>query len=305
MKNRKKLNAYLATGAALMGAGSLEAQVIYTDIDPDEVLNLGTFISTNLDINQDGTDDFRVNGYLSSSSFTSTTFWTTFWSTSYGGGYTYTYTYTNTYFFRYARWSLESLHSDAEYVYDFNGVKGFIQNDQIDSLENFNSSSDYLFTSSYSNYGSFASGAWQNNAQGLFAGVRLTLNGQAHYGWIRISMNNYDQFVIHDMAISDVPLVPIAAGDTVVSNPSASLRDFEKPMSKIWNTAEGLIVSTDAAFGRYVLSVVDMSGKSIDRIQLTPGDKHLIQTSSWNKGVYVIFLKSEFGRLERRKIIIR
>ncbi len=58
---RKKLGLYsLASGAIAMATGNAEAQVTYTDINPDEVVS-GQGDSYIIDLNNDGTDDFTFS----------------------------------------------------------------------------------------------------------------------------------------------------------------------------------------------------------------------------------------------------
>ena len=56
----RKFLAYSAAATAfLAGAVGAEGQVVYTDIDPDEVLSAGETFS--LDLNNDGNIDFLIN----------------------------------------------------------------------------------------------------------------------------------------------------------------------------------------------------------------------------------------------------
>src|SRR5690606_15925474 len=64
-----KLRKYaLAAGAAVAGGHAADAQILYTDVDPDETFSGNT--TYNLDLNNDGTTDFGIqaqsfsyNGY--------------------------------------------------------------------------------------------------------------------------------------------------------------------------------------------------------------------------------------------------
>jgi len=51
-------------------------------------------------------------------------------------------------------------------------------------------------------------------AQDRFAGISLQINGQTHYGWLRMTMNNSAWSTLHDWAYESRPDTPILAGAT-------------------------------------------------------------------------------------------
>jgi len=55
----KKILNYTAMSAALLGVSSVSGQIIYTDVEPDEIINTGE--SLNIDINDDGINDFSAH----------------------------------------------------------------------------------------------------------------------------------------------------------------------------------------------------------------------------------------------------
>lgn len=65
----------------------------------------------------------------------------------------------------------------------------------------------------------FCSGTWLYtgpwlNAQNLYLGLEITLNGQHHFGWARITTNANNEFVLTGYAYETVPGKAIVAGVT-------------------------------------------------------------------------------------------
>jgi len=68
---------------------------------------------------------------------------------------------------------------------------------------------DENFLVSYVDIG--GSGPWHGVQYGLL-GVSLQINGQTHYGWVRMSDVSQVSFILHDWAYETRPGVPIKAG---------------------------------------------------------------------------------------------
>ena len=65
------------------------------------------------------------------------------------------------------------------------------------------------------------SGPWHGIQYGLL-GVSFEINGQTHYGWIRMSDVSPVSFILHDWAYETQPGVPIKAGAKPVVVPTAA-----------------------------------------------------------------------------------
>jgi hypothetical protein len=300
-----QLSKYLSASAAFLGAGTAMGQGIYTDFNPDEELlinDANVYSSLQLDIDQDGTPDFLFYGAQSSSSYT--TSWTSrtyIYTTS--GTYTYTYTNVHNYWNKTKNWTLLGLHSDADVVTDGAHIVAFDSGDQIGQhTPHFFNGSDNIYHFYSSNYTSSNSGNWQTHIDGLFAGVRLTKNGQGYYGWIRIRMINEKKFIVKDMALGE-PLMNIVAGDTTASGAITLNESISKDL-ELWTVDNHLLIE-NRSNRSYDLRVFSFDGKTMVDLEAIQEREKQLSTTHWKSGVYLVGIREENGRVWRRKILIQ
>ncbi len=81
---------------------------------------------------------------------------------------------------------------------------------------------------------------WESLANGTtrFMGIRGTIGGNTHYGWMRLTKNSFGNYTIVDWAYDNTPNTPILTGATV----AVSLVDFDgrlqaNDMHLTWRTA--------------------------------------------------------------------
>lgn len=317
MKNNK-LEAYLGLAGSVLGAGALHGQVIYTDFNPDVVLDLNNSpVSFMLDIDQDGVNDIEIVGYSLDSMNSNTSTFTTFWSTTYNGN-TYFYTYTYTY------WSVRRQHTRfweahglspqkrmAEGPFNIYGShQTFNAGDTISGSwqEGFQQNGWLYFNSYYSfssNYSSSVYYAFRGNwltGPTHFLGVELEKNGQMHYGWVRITRNSDDQLTIHDMAISDVPNVPILAGDTTVSNP-AGLDDRRNALLRLAKGPDKLMIKSMPLISDFKVLIANTAGQTVWTGEGKPGETIEVSLIDWPQGTYVVLVTTRKGRVKRWKFV--
>lgn len=182
-----KLASYSAAASMVaLGVAKSEAQIIYTDVNPDyayltEYEEDYAFI----DLNNDGVVDFELNQYFSFSPG----------SSSAGGSTGWTFTYVQ----------LTPLNGNeiVRYYSTFSSIifaTGFIEGDTINS--------NHLWTSQ-------TVWPWEEDR---FMGVRLNDNGETHYGWLRVSWDGlYNRGA--EYAYNTVPDQMILAGDSGCIHP--------------------------------------------------------------------------------------
>lgn len=175
---KKKLKQYGSMAAAITAAQTVNANIIYTDEVPDFSGSIGSQYF--LDLNNDGTDDFRIwhngslNLYLSPLSGSNEALGS--------GGATYAYPF--------ALSSGAMISSGAGAFFD-NGYAGGYQ-----SL----------------NYGSCSFGNWCNVTD-RYIGLRFSIGGNIHYGWVRLDVNfSGSVWSVKDYAYEDVAGNGIPAG---------------------------------------------------------------------------------------------
>lgn len=230
----KKLASYSALASAvLMMSKSADAQIIYTDVIPDDiVIAPGSYT---LDLNNDGTTDYQFNLIQ--------------YTTSFG-------TNTNN-FVRVVGSGSNSVIQATMLLGAFSGyyyANILNTGDPIGGSTYFKSQEilGSLFFGGY--YGS-----WVNSTD-RFLGLKLVVNSNTYYGWARLSVNQAcDQLTVSDYAVDTVANETIAAGDkcgnysfyaNTVINPSDSVTSCE---------GSTIILATDSISGFTYQWFVDSS----------------------------------------------
>ena len=218
---RDKLKAYSIAAGAVAAASSGQGQVLYTNIEPD-TLTSGLNGSYELDLNNDNITDFifNINQSTNSGSFTFTSGFFNYFNIN--TGVSITPEPGNAILGNWAV-ALDSgmIVQNGAYLWS-----GYGQN----NLANQN-----VYNSSYqiaSYYGGTYSGQWSGtwsqgnfiNAQDKYVGLRVEIGGELHYGWARIDVNSFTEFVVKDYAIEMTPNKFIITGDTgLITNASEAM----------------------------------------------------------------------------------
>jgi len=198
---KNKLSQYTLAAAAFLTAGAAHAEVVYVDLDPDEMIG-GEGAELTLDINADGTDDFMFNIYSFSGSLT------------YG---TLVFTY-------HVNAAVIQALGDNEMVGTVQSVSGTSINylPQLESGQIIGGDGD--FVSGYATMGVqvlvfgtpyYTIGNWPG-AEEAYLGFKLVLDETNYYGWMRISVTEeVNLLTIHDYAYQNTAEQSITAGQMV------------------------------------------------------------------------------------------
>ncbi|PWL28906.1 MAG: hypothetical protein DCO96_08805 [Fluviicola sp. XM-24bin1] len=185
---QKRLAQYGLLTAAIAATNEADAAVVYTDITPDFTGGLGSQYF--LDLDNNGTDDFRIwhngssNLYISPLTGTNEALGS--------GGATFAYPFALT--------SGAAISSGAGGWFN-NGYGGGFQ-----SL----------------NYGSCSFGNWCNVTD-RYIGLRFDIAGSIHYGWVRLDVDFAgNSWTVKDYAYETNPGIGITAGDTGTGGTAAS-----------------------------------------------------------------------------------
>ncbi len=195
----KKIAAYVTLAAAYLAAHPVDAdaQILYTNVNPDVHLVNSTFF--NLDLNNDGIVDFHLhgdNGQFNNGGSSG--------SAGFSG----------------------SAYIDALSSNEIIGIPPVMLNalDTISQNNNwgqsnllvndyFHQSWGYTISGSWVNSSSTTSGNWQT-ADNNYLGLKIKVGIDIYYGWARLSGNGYNGFIIKDYAFFNSPNHPILAGET-------------------------------------------------------------------------------------------
>ncbi len=274
-KLRSKLSAYSAMAGATMVASSAAGTIIYTDVNPDQVLS-SNGQSYNIDLNNDLTNDFTITLNIATTFGTQgrTTSWTPDITPLNSNAVLNSATYPNV------------LNSGATI-----GSSGTFDtnNTQILGYHKFWTSNGRSYSATY--------GPW-NNQTDKYIGLRLTVGSNTYYGWVRISVaNQYKSVTIKDFAYENANGVPIKAGGGPVG-----IRKIDG-MNLLVNQTSGQLNISATQLQGATIKLMDMSGK-VHKQQTATSSQLTLSTDGLAKGVYLVAVRKE-DAVETEKIIIQ
>ncbi|MBC8048161.1 MAG: T9SS type A sorting domain-containing protein [Fimbriimonadaceae bacterium] len=286
---KKKLTAYSTLAITFMAISSdADAQVIYTDIDPDIILTENGD-RTGIDIDNDGTNNLLFKKNNIDASFT----------------YPYgEYTLNIQYGLKFTRAepapgnSLLATYGSYGYAYPSVLNAG----DLIDGKQNWLSVTsqimgrniiiDFTSESGFSYQLNYLYGYWEAETTDKYLGVKININDNTFYGWARLDITEgSESLIIKDYAINLVPGASIEAGQMEGPDVIQSLNDntvsaysFENTIYvnianqiqniipvKIFNTSGQVIFSTEIKNGKTIIPLVNVAA-GIYTLQLQGAD---------------------------------
>lgn len=267
--------AYTAMAAVCMHTQT-DAEVIYTDVVPDVVIDVpGTGVEIDLDGN--GTNDF--NFLFTSTNFFASTYW---------GGF-------NFYVINAILATPENDHAIAAfstgggaYVYPYVINAGidigpsaglFLQNDYQTLLYQF-----YAIISSAFYYPIIQAGEWLFGQTDKFIGLQLAEGDSTYYGWVRLTVDPSNRaFTIKDLAFETVADTPI---ETFLN--ASPIQTSEQPEVTIHSMNGNVHVAcSDFSLLPFTVDMYDNSGKQVwhEDIQTTNA---LMNTAHLPPGMYIV-----------------
>ena len=203
----KKLSAFIIV--AMMFSVKVNAQIVYTDVNPDEKISISLNNSKDsIDINQDGVYDVLLK--------------TTYSPPVPYVGYFYASSITplgNNEIIKFSTGFLDTLNTETA----------------IDSESMWNDSTLNLSKIKYTwhyhyycktcynyYYTSSISGTWNDTINNHYAGVKIKTATQVYYGWIKMTATPYI-ITVKDFAYNSIPNQPILAGETSCASPTVTL----------------------------------------------------------------------------------
>ena len=266
MKAHKKLSAYSSAALGFIALNNdVSAQVIYTNIDPDE--NLYAYDQLQIDINDDGFIDIGFDAYLALSA---------------------TYSY-------YQGWSTSTL-GVYFYANNFSAIVGTPVNpnlaanlqpgDSIGASAFWNANNEVNFAGFELNIYSYSEVIDGWNKQNNYIGVKFQVAGQTHYGWVRLSIDNLSnnsldlpKLIIQDYAYEATPNTPITIEHVTASiAENLVLKDIGET-----STANDLQITFNKAADESFVSeyrvflhrIPDAIYNSLDALLSLPADRYI------------------------------
>lgn len=251
-KLTKKLASYGALTAAIVGVTDAQGQaIVYTDITDftggagDEYL---------LDLDNNGTNDFRIHANSSSS----------------------------------ANLYLQPLTASNEALGSGGGSFAYpfaLSNGAAVSA----SASGGWYNNSYSggymslNYGAGAYGNFYNVTD-KYIGLRFNISGNTHYGWIRLDVGQSGtSWTVKDFAYMNSPGLGIAAGQQALSTDAFGMNTISIVANKQNITLYNLPNQTN-------YNLFSLTGKLVLQGTANSGNTYTIESNSLASGVYIVQL---------------
>jgi len=292
-----KLLSYSAAAGALLAIGSnAEAQVKYTDVDPDSIVvapELGYAGLFEIDFNGDDSIDVTIvagNGdWWYTPPGTSGSLWKSIRALPGNGAEIHIYTsylWGTTYFF--------ANRFDAE----------MLIGPDLGEFEYWSGGTFSLTIGGHGTYetgkGPYTSGAWIDGEPDKYLGVRFTLDDSVsyHYGWIRMDVpSDMSQVTVKDYAYEQTADTPIKAGDM---GSGSSIRDGNfDPRVKVFSHLGNIIIS-DLKTDRAQADVFNVAGQLVHSAQIEKGRSEIPMD---DKGLFIVRIDTGKGIVSSKVIV--
>ena len=264
-------------------SASANAQIIYTDVNPDVTINTNGGVYA-LDLNNDGITDFNI----------------TFSTALYAGQ-------TNKYI-TITPLGANKVGNNLSYPYP----SALSLNTLID-----NSSFEWLSTANQSLISRIwfippprgGSPLWQtrgnwNGASDKYVPLQLDVSSQKYYGWARLdAATNAMSFTVKDYAYNSIPNQSILAGEPIATGINensfaASINLFPNPANNHLSIALG------SNNKKVEVAIADITGKIVYTTTIVETDKVEVNTNEFAEGIYIVKIQSgEF--ISTKKLIIK
>ena len=279
---QRRLRSYsILAGSLLATKFSADAQILYTDIVPDDTLNPYEYIE--LDLNNDSIVDFYptqaqnpldygrggiiCNTWSGSASLNSVAGVATEGSFSIKSPFKLSQD--------------DSISSNLEWIKPPGFVGGIWFQDAYNQV---------IFYAEINSEGYF--GYWQNGVVNGYVGLRINVNGNQYYGWARLDVDSAAYWmIVKDYAINLTPNSPILAGEGMsplgINESGMDLSIYPNPAS-----SKLFLSCLNENFNNGEISVLDFSGRKIFSQKIS-SHQNEIDVSSLPNGVYLLELKNE------------
>ena len=257
---RERILRYSSIAGAVAGVTPLTAQEMYTDIPDTTIDTNGGFYD--LDLNQDGRDDFRIIQFVDSGLVGNT----------------------NAIFIT----PLDSVGNKVvgEALNGYNYPARLLPGNTIFRNSNFNGvggSNNYGYMAFVvDGQGGYPNSNWVGPVEDGYLGLLINVGDSTLFGWARLNVSDSSKsFTLKDFSVSTKDEGPIQAG-------SVFLDQAELLMEKLkWFVREDELVIDFEAKGRLNWRVIDLQGRTILEGSARPG-RNLIDIHSLSTGIHVL-----------------
>jgi hypothetical protein len=275
---QKRITTYSKlTGTFLTMAGAANAQVVYTDVVPDQILNVNgqTFM---LDLNSDLQTDFMIRYFHSAStSYDAKAAILYIGNTSNAVGATSSLFGTTSYEFAQA---LSGSNYIGPVVQQWTGESTMLMAAKIQDSSN-----------------TYSAGPWIG-ATDKYLPLLMTISGQPHYGWVRLDVNaSITQITVKDYAFNNTPHVALHASTSVGLDENSN----ELPVT-IWSNSSTIHLNFENILGAKHIMVLDVSGRVVQQ-STSQNQTEQLNISEASAGIYFVKVATDEGTVTKKVVL--
>lgn len=289
-----RLKKYSALAGTFAIAGAADAQIIYTDVNPDVTIT-GNMVTHSVDMNNDGTIDYIATTLDNVYSYT-----------------TYYYGMTLNVAIDYKASLLQPNNGNAWLATSSSAAEVLNNGALINAAANWASSSssfggllaaegDFSITTTGGTpvYGGPISvGNWAGVAD-RYVGVRFDVGANTYYGWVRLTVSaDGGTITIKDYAYNATPNGSINAGQAVAIEEGSV-----ESHVVIKNTNDQLNIQVGENLSNGSVDIVSMNGQVVANYNLQNGS-NAIDLNGFSTGIYIVNIQFNEGVMTK-KIYIR
>lgn len=272
---QSRISKYTAVAGAVVSAAGAQAQVVYTDVNPDyshDAVQDATFSIYPLDLNNDQTVDFLVaskdtvtaNGHVR---FTL--------AVPYGAG--------------------NAVAGETPSNYDY--ALALDINTMVDSTLNWIAATNTMA------YNVDSNNPYNENWNGVtdkYLGLQFIVGGNTHYGWARLdSYAIGDSIVVKDYAFEATPNVGILTGNMGASLTETQIENLVKFVNQSNNSVQ-IVVNGNLTNG--VVSVVSSTGQIVSSDAITE-KTFSVDMNNLSSGIYMVNVTFNEGATTKKIIV--
>ena len=261
MNNKsKKISSYLGAAAAVLGANSAQAQLLYTDIDDTTVVD-GIF---ELDLDGDTIVDFTIEHVLNGGQLCNVTSILLRPGDSIEGNL-----------------ALGAAANSFNYV--ANAVPGTVLNPSA-GFSGINNSLKVGYMAFLVDGVAYPNSNWAGPVTDGYLGLRILKDDSACFGWLRMDVaDSAKSFTIKDWSFNPEKDTTFTVAYELLDVMDRVLRNL-----RVAQDGHSMNVSTDSPIG---LRIFDMQGKEL--YNADPKASHHLSTLGWGTGIHVLRVEGE------------
>lgn len=272
-KLNKRLKSYSAIAGTLVVGGVAEAQVNYTDVNPDA--NITTGNSYALDLNNDATVDFSIQA---------------------GAG---TYTYGTMQFFYDFCIIAPAAAVNTVDTASTGGPMNHAINDPISSSLMWDADSTYqlLGLALDPPFNVYNTGNFLGTGDG-YVGLKFMIGANTHYGWVRVNVAaDATSILVKDYGYDATPNTAINAG----AMPSAVSENTMNSV-QIYSNANGINVNMNNANVEGTIVVMDVLGKEVANVAVSASSQ-VVSMDNATAGIYFVTVYQNGNKITKKVMV--